>query len=556
ITSSSHNENEWSNESSAVFNVSGGNHYHWRFTQLSNDKAVSTDTVTNGAISTSITAEGNWYLHVLAHNESDIALGEATYGPVRFDNTAPAIDVIYGYESIAQETAITAGEWTDYDTPYFKWPKPESAAPIVGYAVKFATTGSVPLAVTQSTTVYKSPAVAEGGSRYFKVKAKDDAGNWSEVVDFEYKLRIPGPAPEISTMDINEGTRIEGGEVAGVSPDIILAVIFEDNMDEESVVGEVYLKAVRNREGQVISETIPANIIYIDSEKKVTVKPSQELDKNFTYRLIVSENARNATGNATGKNYIQQFRTEMDHTLRNVVVAADEKTKVEFEANAVTKDGYATVVDYTEDIPSGEPTDKFNYPIDGTAREFDLYDTSDNQFVENFSKPVVISIPYTDDDKDGIVDGSEPQVKVKTLNIYYLAPAGWEKVEGSVIDTKEQVVYAQVEHFSVYALMGASDYKIKDAYGYPVPWRPNDNNSNTGTVGQGIIFEKLPSECDIRIYTVTGKLVKEINHTDGTDSEIWQPVENESEQKVVSGVYVYYIENEKGHKSGKLIIIR
>ena len=73
-------------------------------------------------------------------------------------------------------------------------------------------------------------------------------------------------------------------------------------------------------------------------------------------------------------------------------------------------------------------------------------------------------------------------------------------------------------------------------------------------------FMNLPGTCRIRIYTVTGDLVKEIKHTDGTGDEYWNLL-SRNDQEVVSGLYIYKVEawDANGnpiYKIGKLVIVR
>lgn len=103
--------------------------------------------------------------------------------------------------------------------------------------------------------------------------------------------------------------------------------------------------------------------------------------------------------------------------------------------------------------------------------------------------------------------------------------------------------------------MGAGFYDLSDVYAYPVPYKPNDGLSTTGDETSGIIFTNLSTEAEIKIYTITGELVKKLTHKGGFVEE-WYPVENEKGKRVASGVYVYYINNYRQHKSGKLMIIR
>jgi len=83
-------------------------------------------------------------------------------------------------------------------------------------------------------------------------------------------------------------------------------------------------------------------------------------------------------------------------------------------------------------------------------------------------------------------------------------------------------------------------------------------------------FTHLPNDCTIRIYTISGDLVKTIHHVD-TDAqpldlggtETWD-FTNESPgmnarttagQLIASGVYVYHVQSSVGEAVGKLVFI-
>ena len=70
----------------------------------------------------------------------------------------------------------------------------------------------------------------------------------------------------------------------------------------------------------------------------------------------------------------------------------------------------------------------------------------------------------------------------------------------------------------------------------------------------------MPAECTIRIYTLDGDLVAEIDHakleddpTAGHDS--WDLI-NRNTQAVVSGIYLFSVESKYGTQLGKFVIIK
>ena len=82
---------------------------------------------------------------------------------------------------------------------------------------------------------------------------------------------------------------------------------------------------------------------------------------------------------------------------------------------------------------------------------------------------------------------------------------------------------------------------------------------NEEVYGQRLLFDRLPQQCTIKIYTITGEFIKEIEHgsdinLDGTNH--WD-LRNENGDIVNPGLYIYTVEAESLEpKIGKFVIIR
>ncbi len=77
-----------------------------------------------------------------------------------------------------------------------------------------------------------------------------------------------------------------------------------------------------------------------------------------------------------------------------------------------------------------------------------------------------------------------------------------------------------------------------------------------------IQFTNLPEKCTIRIFTVSGILIKEIVHDANSDDpnamggvQIWN-LRNKEELKISSGLYVFQVESGAGNYVGKFAVIR
>jgi len=556
-------ENVWIKLSTASFSVSGSDHYHWIFTQSASDSAATGDTEWNGSTMTlTMTAQGDWFLHVRGENGAGGFLGADSFGPIRFDDSAPLISALSCYYNVSMTTAIADGEWTSESTPYFVWDEPASTAPVSGYSISWAMDSEAEAGGTVTTNLRKyEPSCAVSGVYYLKVRALDEAGNWGGSQSFVYKYAQEGEAPEVETVDVG-GEELDGSYV-GVASDITPAVSFSRDIDPATIENKIVMRAVRNNYGEKGLWEVSGTAVYDNATKKVIFTPSMELLKNYSYELVINEGIKDVLGNEISSATVRTFTTLMDPGVYNAFVGSDEKTKVKIEAGAVAEDSYVTISSGSAGKEAGisaanaKLTDNYQYPLTGGGRDFNIYNATGTKLTDNFAAQVEIEIPYTDNDSDGIVDGSSPQVKVETLAIYYLNEVTntWEKLASSRLDELNKKALARVEHFSYYTIMGVAMTGVADAYAYPVPWRPGDipDILTSGTV-EGIKFAVLASDCVIKIYTISGQKVTEVIKSGGADP-VWD-VTTEGGSPVASGVYIYVVEGGGGTKTGKLIIIR
>ncbi len=82
--------------------------------------------------------------------------------------------------------------------------------------------------------------------------------------------------------------------------------------------------------------------------------------------------------------------------------------------------------------------------------------------------------------------------------------------------------------------------------------------------GAEIKFLNLPAYCNIHIYTMTGDEVQTIRHNSGTGDEPWERQETFSTMAIVSGIYLYVVEELDGpdgsptgkFSKGKFIVVK
>jgi hypothetical protein len=163
----------------------------------------------------------------------------------------------------------------------------------------------------------------------------------------------------------------------------------------------------------------------------------------------------------------------------------------------------------------------------------------------------------------GLVTNGGVPIRPETLSLWSLdsAHALWVKMPDS--HPNGGSVMGAVTQFSVYALMGSASADTSAVIIFPLPWRPHGPNAGTGagqtgTEAGGITFSNLPSECDIKIYTVSGSLVRELHHSDligPVAQEVWNGNTSGGEH-AASGVYLWRVESSIDSKNGKLMLIR
>ena len=507
--------------------------------------------------------------------------------PISYTITLEATPPVIGGDIEAQfvehDTPLQEGIETGCQTPTFIWKATDTLSGVNGFSYSFSPVTTVQPDDTIDTTTDSVllPLTTSyiDGTYYFKVKAMDNAGNFSLVESFVYEYKADSVSPE-ATIQV-EGKERVGDEVKGVKANAIPEIDFTEEVWGANQYVQVEL--IRDNEGKQYENRIVSCEISSSTALLWKIDPGKDWEGNYTYRITAKDGVEDNAGNSLKEEKKLTFTTMLDRTKRNVVMReSDPKTKMMLEANALKENGYVSInlealplkvagareakeVNEEAIIEADEKAknnaDIYCYNLRESMREISGYNTEGGKMVlDNFLNTVYLELPYGDSDKDGIVDSTaetSARVRVQTLSIYWLDEEHklWVKVSGTKVDREKNVASARVIGFGTYTLMGGGFYDLADAYAYPVPYKPNDGLSTTGEETSGITFTNLSSDAEIKIYTITGELVKKLIHKTGFVKE-WYPVENEKGEKVVSGVYIYYITNKDQHKSGKLVIIR
>ncbi|MFH2201488.1 MAG: fibronectin type III domain-containing protein [Elusimicrobiota bacterium] len=208
--------------------------------------------------------------------------------------------------------------------------------------------------------------------------------------------------------------------------------------------------------------------------------------------------------------------------------------------------------------PTTTPAARSDVTPIGTSVEITL---TPSQTDLSGGQTATLSIGYPDEDGDGFVDGTS--VRASELKIYYYdaAAGSWTRDFASTADTRNRTVTGETPHFSIFALFAPKHSDLGSILVYPVPYRPNNTLTDdgvpyaSGNPNSGIIFDLLPEGTSIKIYTLAGQLVTDLNSV--ASGRIQWDARNRDGRDVATGGYVAVI------KSGgqeaiirKLLIIR
>ncbi|MFA4906623.1 MAG: Ig-like domain-containing protein, partial [Candidatus Margulisiibacteriota bacterium] len=410
---------------------------------------------------------------------------------------------------------------------------------------------------------------------YWKVKAIDKRGlnTWSRGSPWQFMVDTGEAAPYIVSFSPTD-------EAIGVDTNAAILVQFNKKMNQDSVEGALSVTAIRDKNGKSIDQDRSGTITWGDNA--MTFIPNSAWVKNYTYRVKITTGAKDFGGSKLDRAKTWNFATILDYLLSNVVVASDGLTKVGLSPLAFEKDAYIDInlspIDHPKRIDPSIVTrannkviqqgNPFHYPLIDTLTEINPYDSRDNLIALDFKVPVTLTMPFTDEDNDGFVDETTPPIKAENLLIYHLneVDALWVRMPGSTVNrlpnnaantntssvdlmADVNTVFAPVVHFpGVYVLMSTPATDLTMAYAYPVPFKPSEGHTK-------IVFTNLASECTIKIFTVSGGLVRTLKEDSGTGQHSWD-VKTDGGADVVSGVYFYLIQSTNDKKMGKLVIIR
>lgn len=395
------------------------------------------------------------------------------------------------------------------------------------------------------------------------------AGSYELVSGYYGGTYGQGLTPRISSVTLNFVTQIDNLAL-GVPWDSPLKISFSELMHPEVLLsGAVSVAALRDKNGGALASSVSVQFAYDAAAKVLSIAPASAWAGNTLYELTVTTGATSAEGINLTEPYSRKFQTIFDSGQSNVFVDKNnEQIRLALAPQVLPENGFVVIKTNPLAEPDAVNPEGIRQANDKIAAnggafhqavalaEINAYG-KDGGALEIAKPDLRLSLGYKDADADGIVDGTSPPLRASTLSLWVLDEKKnlWMKIAGSSVDRQARLVAAPIPHLSTFALIGSADTDVSEVYAFPVPWKPRAGDSaRYGTLSEGITFVNLPSEGTLRLYTISGELVRAISFSSGALTLKWD-ASNDFGQSVASGVYIWEIVSGGNRKTGKLMIV-
>ena len=198
-----------------------------------------------------------------------------------------------------------------------------------------------------------------------------------------------------------------------------------------------------------------------------------KLDVRTIGRIIMS--CQETVYVANGKNNDKKPLVSPNNVYKHKIgrIELSDKTSLVLPADVLEQDDVVNIKRLESSQIQREINLNQNKPI-GEYREYKFENRK-----EPFNKEMIISIPYTDENGDGIVD--DKNIDELTLDAYWYDEKNveWKILSDSLIFPKENIVTVKTSHFTVFGIAGAE----KNNEDIPQPENPGQQDSGGSSGG-------------------------------------------------------------------------
>ena len=482
---------------------------------------------------TSVIPETTYYYKVIAYNGSGISTAYTTSVSTVTPIGPPTVPTVF--IGVAISTHSIYWGWND-------------VAKETGYRI-ISSTGGVIAALGVDTTYYIETGLTVNTHYTRYVEAYNVSGSAVSGSVAKYTHTIPAYDVAVSTTGMHSITLAWAGAAGsfyridrGTFTLVTSAQAFTDTAygDTMLVVGTTYAYVITAYNGDLIAastvavtgvtQPLPATITLVSPTASVPVVQTKVSETMGEIKVIVPPGA------ITIESYID--------INANAYLVPTEVPKSVLDT-AIATLGVNTA----------------NKILETSIIELNLFDLTGSTVTGTFSQALTLEMSYPDANNDGFVDGVSPLMRAEALRIFTLnkTTLEWERVTGNYsLDKVAKKVSVEVEHFSMYALVGVQIYEdtLNDVQVHPNPYKPGDATYGDSSYGEGVVFTKLTENATIRIFTISGDLIVTLTENNADGFYLWD-TKNDDGDKVASGVYIYYITAPGvSAAKGKLAIIR
>jgi len=422
----------------------------------------------------------------------------ASGGKVALSWTAPGNDGI---------TGACSGYEIRYATYSFSWTS--------GSVWKSTRAAAGPYGTAETETV---SGLFGGVTYYFLLKAYDAKPNYSAVSNSASAYGLPDYSPPRAPFSLVVADK--PGDHGGS-----LVLGWLRSPDDGAGANDVYgYKIYRAQASEQQVSSAPYAIVgrgysvYVDTSAPENIK--------FYYTVAAFDSTNNSTMTAEASG-ISADNWRFFNAASGGTVRLADGTEVSIPANAASQNDNILVVRLDEEDYFGTSA-RVTADTGGARTTGIIYEVKFENPATTLLKSAIISLPYT------LAEiGNIPE---ENLRVYLLDGSRWALVNTSRVRPDLGKVTAEVDHFSIYSVMGyvpsGALLDSNSVYTYPNPAK-----------GDTLTFKFLPADksyVTIDVYNVAGEKVARLEKADcpgGVTSEIVWIVKN-----IASGVYVYRVE--------------
>ncbi|MBI2119167.1 MAG: Ig-like domain-containing protein [Elusimicrobia bacterium] len=351
-----------------------------------------------------------------------------------------------------------------------------------------------------------------------------------------------------------------------VNPSAPVTVYFDREMDPNTLSSGLSLRMIKDSTGKLKNQTVAGRVSFSPGIKESKLVPDEPLERGAAYRVTVSTSVLDFYGFSADKEIFWEFKIALDRFKQNILFPED-RLKVIINPGTFSEDMGVTV--NLDPVQNGEQAEKtillkaidlekrkgsglgaeHHYPLSSMMFEIFAENSLGQILKGELGNSVIFSIVYLDQDNDGVIDGSNPQIKANSLEFYRLDETRGEfvRLAGTRIDPIQKTVSIAVNHFSIFAVMSSIQAEISQVRIGPNPWEVSKHSQLT--------LDYLPFGSEIDVYRVTGQKAASLKANESSGIFKWNGT-NEDGEPLGSGVYFLEVRHEGSKKRIPLTLIR